>query len=114
MNAEEYASRPTSAAGSEPLSTSVKADGNADLSGTSASLKESERNNASTTGALKPDFQTAKARVELQRHSTGAPAQRSRLVRMTLRTIEFPDGHRERRLLPIKHAPRVTLETEDQ
>lgn len=111
---EDYASRPTSATGSEPLSTSVKPNGNADLSGTSASLTESERNNASTTGALKPDFQAAKAEDGLQKHSSRAPAQRSRLVRMTLRTIEFPDGHRERRLLPIKRAQRFTPETEDQ
>jgi hypothetical protein len=32
---------------------------------------------------------------------------------MTLRTIEFPDEHRERRLLPLKHARRVASKTED-
>jgi hypothetical protein len=111
---EKYASRPTSATGPEPVGTSVKANRNANLSAASAYLKESEPNNASPAGALKPDFPTAKAGIGLQRRSTGALAQRSRLVRMTLRTIEYPDGHREQHLLPIKHAQRVTLETEDQ
>jgi hypothetical protein len=116
MATEEYASKPTSATGSEPVSTNVKAKENANHSEASASLKEAEPNNASMTaaGAVKPDFQTSKAGVGLQKHSTGALAHGSGLVRMTLRTIEYPDGHRERLLLPIKHAQRVTLETEDQ
>jgi hypothetical protein len=31
-------------------------------------------------------------------------ASRSKLVMMTLQTIEFPDGHREQRLLPLRHS----------
>jgi hypothetical protein len=35
------------------------------------------------------------------------------LVMMRLRTIEFPDGHREQQLLPIGRSPRVAVEAED-
>ncbi len=112
--AEEYASRPTSAPSSEPVTTRVRANENASPSELSASLNEPEHNDASTTGAMKPDVQGAKAGVGLSKHSTESLVQRSRLVKMTLRTIEYSDGHRERRLLPIKHAQRATLESEDQ
>jgi hypothetical protein len=39
---------------------------------------------------------------------------RSRLVMMHLRTIEFPDGHREQQLLPIGRSRRMAVEAEDQ
>jgi hypothetical protein len=39
---------------------------------------------------------------------------RSRLVMMYLRTIEFPDGHREQQLLPIRRSRRMAVQTEDQ
>jgi hypothetical protein len=39
---------------------------------------------------------------------------RSGLVMMVLRTIEFPDGHREQQLLPIGRARRMAVEAEDQ
>jgi hypothetical protein len=39
---------------------------------------------------------------------------RSGLVMMYLRTIEFPDGHREQQLLPIRRSPRMAVEAEDQ
>jgi hypothetical protein len=39
---------------------------------------------------------------------------RSRPVMMVLRTIEFPDGHREQQLLPIGRARRMAVEAEDQ
>jgi hypothetical protein len=39
---------------------------------------------------------------------------RSRLVMMYLRTIEFPDGHREQQLLPIRRARRMAVEADDQ
>jgi hypothetical protein len=35
---------------------------------------------------------------------TGQRSPQSRLVMMTLRTIEFPDGHREQRLLSLSHS----------
>jgi hypothetical protein len=38
---------------------------------------------------------------------------RSRLVMMYLRTIEFPDGHREQQLLPIRRARRMAVEADD-
>ena len=38
----------------------------------------------------------------------------SRLVMMYLRTIEFPDGHREQQLLPIRRSRRMAVEAEDQ
>jgi hypothetical protein len=38
----------------------------------------------------------------------------SRLVMMYLRTIEFPDGHREQQLLPIRRSRRMAVEVEDQ
>jgi hypothetical protein len=39
--------------------------------------------------------------VRAKQHSV-REASRSRYVMMTLRTIEYPDGHRERRLLPVR------------
>jgi hypothetical protein len=39
---------------------------------------------------------------------------RSRLVMMYLRTIEFPDGHQEQQLLPIRRARRMAIEADDQ
>jgi hypothetical protein len=38
----------------------------------------------------------------------------SRPVMMILRTIEFPDGHLEERLLPMSRSRRTTLRTEEQ
>jgi hypothetical protein len=38
----------------------------------------------------------------------------SGLVMMYLRTIEFPDGHREQQLLPIRRSRRMAVEAEDQ
>jgi hypothetical protein len=38
----------------------------------------------------------------------------SGLVMMYLRTIEFPDGHREQQLLPIRRSRRMAVEVEDQ
>jgi hypothetical protein len=43
-----------------------------------------------------------------------ARSARSRLVMMYLRTIEFPDGHREQQLLPIRRSRRTAVQTEDQ
>jgi hypothetical protein len=39
---------------------------------------------------------------------------RSGLVMMYLRTIEFPDGHREQQLLPIRRSRSMAVEAEDQ
>jgi hypothetical protein len=38
---------------------------------------------------------------------------RSRPVMMILRTIEFPDGHREQRLLPMSHSRTVAAQSDD-
>jgi hypothetical protein len=38
----------------------------------------------------------------------------SGLVMMYLRTIEYPDGHREQQLLPMRRARRMAVEVEDQ
>jgi hypothetical protein len=39
---------------------------------------------------------------------------RSKPVMMILRTVEFPDGRREERLLPMNRSRRTSLRTEDQ
>jgi hypothetical protein len=39
---------------------------------------------------------------------------RSKPVVMILRTIEFPDGHREQRLLPMSHSRRTAFRTEEE
>ena len=41
------------------------------------------------------------------------PASRSKPVMMILRTIEFPDGHREQRLLPINRTPKTASQSEE-
>lgn len=38
--------------------------------------------------------------------------ERSKLVMMTLETIEFPDGHREQRLVPLKHSRRTAVQSD--
>jgi hypothetical protein len=43
-----------------------------------------------------------------------ARSPRPRLVMMYLRTIEFPDGHREQQLLPIRRSRGIAVEAEDQ
>jgi hypothetical protein len=43
-----------------------------------------------------------------------ARSSRSRLVMMYLRTIEFPDGHQEQQLLPIRRSRVIPIEAEDQ
>jgi hypothetical protein len=42
----------------------------------------------------------------------GPEPERSKLVMMTLETIEFPDGHREQRLVPLKHSPRTAVQSD--
>jgi hypothetical protein len=42
----------------------------------------------------------------------GPEPERSKLVMMTLETIEFPDGHREQRLVPLKHSPRKAVQSD--
>jgi hypothetical protein len=43
-----------------------------------------------------------------------ARSSHSGLVMMYLRTIEFPDGHREQQLLPIRRSRRMAVEAEDE
>jgi len=38
----------------------------------------------------------------------------SRPVMMILRTVEFPDGHREQRLLPMSHLGSTAFRTEEE
>ena len=52
------------------------------------------------TAQRKPDQRSSND--DKLKSGIGEQASRSGLVLMTLRTIEFPDGHRERRLVPLR------------
>jgi hypothetical protein len=103
---ETKPSEPTSepAPTGKTLSGSDK-DNQADLS--HRPLGQVQPNDGFTPSAVKPGGQESAPSVksgkpERQNLRTG----RSKLVMMTLRTIEFPDGHREQHLLPAKHSQR--------
>jgi hypothetical protein len=61
-------------------------------------------------GREKPESEAVNGRKVRKRNLQSA---HSRPVMMILRTIEFPDGHREQRLLPISHSRRTALRTEE-
>ena len=56
-----------------------------------------------------PDVVKGKKVGKRNMHSSG-----SKPVMMILRTVEFPDGRREERLLPMNRSRRTSLRTEDQ
>jgi hypothetical protein len=61
----------------------------------------------STTGTVKPSGGRSSADVKTKKIEKLRPApERSKLVMMTLETIEFPDGHREQRLVPFRRFQR--------
>jgi hypothetical protein len=70
----------------------------------------------SRSGETKPGRENSEPEVVKGRnvgkrnmHSSG-----SKPVMMILRTVEFPDGRREERLLPMNRSQRTSLRTEDQ
>ena len=112
VDSEKFA-KPSPPSSPERVGADVKATEKASDSEASASLDSPENNNGLTTVVTKPAH-SIRDRVRHQRSNPEPQAPRSRLVTMTLRTIEYPDGHRQRRLLTINHARRVELQTEDQ
>jgi hypothetical protein len=86
-------------------------------SGTDVHADQSQRHGEEllTPGAVKPSAAQSPPTVKSRRlERQQSQSQRSNLVRMTLRTIEFSDGHREQRLLPIRRSPRAAVDAADQ
>jgi hypothetical protein len=72
--------------------------------------------NVSPSGEAKPGKENSKPE-EVKGKSVGkrnVKSSSSRPVMMILRTVEFPDGRREERLLPMNRSRRTSLRTEDQ
>jgi hypothetical protein len=69
-------------------------------------------NDASSPSAIKPNAPQSQPTVRRPERQL-AQSQGSRLVRMTLRTIEFSDGHREQRLLPTRPS-RMAVDAADR
>jgi hypothetical protein len=66
---------------------------------------------ASVTGTLKPSAEIPSTGDKTKKVEQARTApKRSKLVMMTLETIEFFDGHREQRLVPFKHLERPSAQ----
>jgi len=75
--------------------------------------RQSEPRSEPGVKPAKQDKRQAK-RQERPQEKRNLRSSRSGLVMMVLRTIEFPDGHREQQLLPIGRSRRMAVEAEDQ
>jgi hypothetical protein len=64
-------------------------------------------------GTPKPEPGVKPAKQDKRHVKRNARSSRSRFVMMYMRTIEFPDGHREQQLVPIKRARRMEVEADD-
>jgi hypothetical protein len=67
---------------------------------------------ALSTSAIKPN--ASQSQPTLRRPERQQETPRSKLVRMTLRTIEFSDGHREQHLLPTRPSRRAAVDAADR
>lgn len=74
-----------------------------------AALRKDPTTPSDHTSQARPQKETTLAarhgdRQDGSRRTVKQQSARSNLVMMTLRTIEFPDGHREQRLLPLRRS----------
>lgn len=89
---------------------------NQNLSPSTSPLAEKSKSSPETVSKAetKPVPEKAEKPQAIEENRGESPKRpRSKPIMMILRTIEFPDGHREQRLLPINRTPKTASQSEE-